>query len=258
MISQPKPMRSTKPLLIGVGVGPGEPDLITVKALDALSAADVILVPSTETSTGGLGRAEQIVCANRPQLAERIRRIPFSMADKQGVSKRRKDSWEISAEAAIAAFEAGASTVCFATLGDPSVFSTFSYLAGTVREHLPEVEVQVIPGITAMQALAAASVIPLAEGTEVLALVPATAGDETLRKVLDLADTVVAYKAGRTLPAVLASIDKAGDRTTVIGTNLGLPNQRLSTIDEIADNETAPYFSAVLSVRHRETTGGRL
>lgn len=248
---------TTAPKLVGVGVGPGEASLITVKALDALAAADVILVPSTEASGSDAGRAEQIVLANRPDLAGRIKRIPFSMADRSGVSERRRESWQTSAQAALDAFAAGAGSVCFATIGDPSVYSTFSYLAGTVRDSLPDVLVEVIPGITAMQALAAASLTPLVEGTEVLALFPVTAGDDRLREVAATVDTVVAYKAGRRLPAVL-DVLTGEDRATVVGTNIGLEDERLLSADELAAGESAPYFSTVLSTPHRATTGGRL
>ena len=245
--------------LVGVGVGPGDAELITVKALNVLQIADVILVPATEASGDEPGRAELIVLANRAALAECIQRIPFSMTDRTGVTQRRLRSWQTGAQAAIGAFENGASTVCFATIGDPSVFSTFSYLAGTVLAAMPDVQVEVIPGITAMQALAAVSRTPLVEGTEVLSLVPITAGLETLDVALASSDTIVAYKAGRTLPQVLDHLRAAGrEATTVIGTNLGLDNQRLLKDSDITDDSMAPYMCTVLSVPVRTSTGGRL
>src|SRR5664280_2675507 len=195
------PMPDTQPpasalrrRLVGVGVGPGESGLITVKAIRALDAADIILVPATEASADGPGRAERIVVDNCPGAVGRIQRIPFSMADRSGRTSRRVAAWHTSADAAVTAFESGARVVCFATIGDPSVYSTFSYLAEHVTEAMPAVDVEVIPGITAMQALAAASRIPLVEGSEVLALIPATSGLETLDRALEFADTVVASK----------------------------------------------------------------
>ena len=80
--------------LSGVGVGPGDPDHVTVKALRALEAADVILVPSTEARAGGIGRAEEIVCAHLPAKVGAVRRIPFSMAERRGIGQRRADAWE--------------------------------------------------------------------------------------------------------------------------------------------------------------------
>ena len=241
--------------LIGVGVGPGDPELLTLKAHRIFTTADVILVPATEASGDGPGRAELVVIAACPDAAARVRRVPFIMSDPTGVTKRRASAWQTSATAAIEAFEAGAQTVSFATVGDPSVYSTFSYLAGTVLGRFPDVEIEVVPGITAMQALAAASRTPLVEGTEVLALVPVTSGLDTLDRASEFADTVVAYKAGRRLPEVLGRLASA-DRDTLVGTNVGLPGQRIVPASD-ADGP-ANYFSTVLSAPRRTSTGGRL
>lgn len=243
--------------LIGVGVGPGDPELITLKAARILSTADVVLVPATEKSADGPGRAEAIVRAACPQIRGQIRRIPFSMAQRRGIGRKRTESWRASADAAVAAFESGAATVALATVGDPAVFSTFSYLRGNVKQRLPDVDVTLIPGITAMQALAAASRTPLVEGREVLALVPATVGPEKLGQVLDVADSVTIYKGGRTLPAVLEQIDARG-RDAVLGTDVSMETERLIGLDEVGEGQTLPYFSTVMSAPRRQTTGGSL
>lgn len=244
------------PRLIGVGVGPGDPELMTVKAVRILTDADVVLVPATEESGDGPGRAEQIVTVCCPEA--RIVRVPFSMADRSGVSKRRKAAWLASATAAVEAFSDGARVVAFATVGDPSVYSTFSYLAAHVTQQLPAVEVEVVPGITAMQALAAVSRTPLVEGKETLALVPVTAGLETLSSILDAVDTVVAYKGGRQLPAV-AQVIRGKGRDAVLGVNVGLERQSLVWLSELDDDATAPYFSTVLAPAERtHEAGGRL
>lgn len=247
---------SSYPALIGVGVGPGDPELLTLKAARTFAAADVILVPSTETSGSEAGRAEQIVLAACPEVASNLKRIPFSMSQRSGVGTKRRKAWETSAQAAEEAFAAGAVTVVFATIGDPSVYSTFSYLAAHVQQVVPDVAVSVIPGITAMQAIAAASRIPLVEGTESLTLIPATAGLEAIGHAMDTADTVVAYKGGRQL-ADLLEVVRAHDREGMLGVNLGLPEQELTPLAEL-DIERAPYFSTVLLTPRRGETGGRL
>ncbi|WIY82197.1 precorrin-2 C(20)-methyltransferase [Propionimicrobium sp. PCR01-08-3] len=241
-------------ILFGIGVGPGDPELITVKAVNALRGCDAILVPATEASGSDSGRAETIVLAACPEVADKIVRIPFSMADRTGVTKRRADSWQASADQAVASFNEGATAIGFATIGDPSVYSTFSYLASSVREQIADVQVEVIPGITAMQALAAASRTPLVEGDEILALVPLKKSIQPLLKVAEAADTCVIYKAGRHLPELKDHLAEIGE-DAIAGINIGLPNEQLSQVSEL---ENAPYFTSVLWPAKRSGRGQRL
>lgn len=243
--------------LIGVGVGPGDPELVTLRTLRILREADVILVPYTEATTDGPGRAETIITAVAPEIVERIKRIPFSMREKSGVGEKRRASWQVSADAAITAFDEGARTVALATVGDPTVFSTFTYLRANVEERLPDVSVELSPGVTAMQALSAASGRPLVEGKEVLALVPATVGMEKLCQVLDLVDSVAIYKGGRKLPDVVEQL-RQRDRQAVIGTDVTLESEQIVTLGEVADTQALPYFSTVLTTPERTITGGKL
>ncbi len=238
--------------LVGVGIGPGDPELVTLKAQRVLTSADVVLVPSTEASGDGPGRAETVVRQACPDAAG-IRRVPFVMGDRTGVTRRRAAAWETGASEAVAAFEAGATTVAFATIGDPSVYSTFSYLAASVRTRVPDVTVEIVPGITAMQALAAASGTPLVEGDEVLALVPLK-DPARLASVAAVADTCVVYKAGRHL-AELSEVFATMGRDAVVGTDVGLPGERIAPLAEV---DAAPYMSTVLSVPARDEIGGRL
>ncbi|MFT3877751.1 MAG: precorrin-2 C(20)-methyltransferase [Propioniciclava sp.] len=244
--------------LVGVGVGPGDPDLVTIKAARVLAEADVVLVPATESRAARdgrearPGRAEEIVTAVAPSA--RIVRIPFSMADASGVTARRREAWDASAQAASDAFNAGARVVAFATIGDPSVYSTFSYLAAAVLGVHPDVEVEVIPGVTAMQALAAASRSPLVEGDEVLALVPLKKGTDRLAEVAQVVDTVAVYKPGRHC-AALKEYATATDSDAVVGVNVGTAEEQILPLSEV---EALPYFAAVLFPADRGRIGGRL
>ncbi len=244
------------PTLIGVGVGPGDPELVTLKAVAVFEAADVILVPATEASGREAGRAEQLVLAVCADAATKLQRVPFSMAQRSGIGTKRRQSWMASAKAAEQAFTDGATTVAFATVGDPSVYSTFSYLAAHVREAVPGLIVSVVPGITAMQALAAVSLTPLVEGTESLTLVPVTAGMDAVATALDTSDTVVAYKGGRQFKELLTLIRDHG-RDGILGVDVGLPSQRLVPLADVG-NEPVPYFATVIVAPVRTETGGRL
>lgn len=248
-------MNDTVRRLVGVGVGPGDPELVTLKAVRILSSADAILVPDTTLGASQApGRAEQIVAAACPDAADKIVRVPFSMADPTGVTRRRAASWEASASAAIEAFESGATTVCFATIGDPSVYSTFSYLAAGVSERLPEVAIEVVPGITAMQALAATSRTPLVEGDEILALVPLKAGVADVAKLAPLVDTTVVYKPGRHFSALRAHLSERGC-DAIVGVDVGTDRERIAAASELAE---APYFATVIIPPTRGEKGARL
>ena len=155
--------------LVGVGVGPGDPDLVTVKAVRVLNEADLVLVPVLDDGAGepAPGRAEITVRAHLRH--DRIRRVPFALNERHD-QRRRHTAWDAAADEAAAAFRAGAALVAFATIGDPNVYSTFTYLAGGVRERVPGLTTATVPGITAMQDLAARSGTVLCEGRESLAL----------------------------------------------------------------------------------------
>jgi precorrin-2/cobalt-factor-2 C20-methyltransferase len=244
--------------LVGVGVGPGDPDLLTVKAVRALQTADVVLVPVLDTDTDETGRAEASVRAHLGD-DDRVRRVRFALNDRAGLSEERTSSWDAAARAVLEAWDSGAHTVAFATLGDPSVYSTFSYLAQTVTGLRPDAEVTVVPGITAMQDLAARSGTPLCEGTETLALFPMTAGLDRFAEALAAFDTVVAYKGGRQLPQMLEVVQRAGRiDTAVYGAALGLPEESVRRASEVTGDVEAPYLSTLLVPPSRGGRGERL
>jgi precorrin-2/cobalt-factor-2 C20-methyltransferase len=242
--------------LVGVGVGPGDPELLTVKAVRVLQTADVVLVPVLDLDDEP-GRAETSVRAHLSDDA-RVRRVRFALNDRAGLSETRTNSWDAAAHTVVQCWDEGASTVAFATLGDPSVYSTFSYLAQTVSALRPDAQVQVVPGVTAMQDLAARSVTPLCEGTESLALFPMTAGLDRFAQALDVFDTVVAYKGGRHLPEMLDVVRRAGRLdTAVYGAALGLADETVRPAGEMG-GEHAPYLSTLLVPPVRRERGGRL
>ena len=239
--------------LVGVGVGPGDPELVTVKGVRVLRAAELVVVPVMDPHEQG--RAEATVRAHVDH--DRVQRLVFALDDRGGPTAQRRSAWEAAADAVAAQLRAHAGTVAFATIGDPNVYSTFTYLADAVRERVPEVEVETVPGITAMQDLAARSSTVLCEGTESLALLPLTAGVAALEEALAHFDSVVAYKGGRHMPAVLDVLRRAGRLDgSVYGAALGLPDEQVgAAADAPAD---APYLSTVIVPARRTTRGGKL
>lgn len=244
-------MSEAERTLVGVGVGPGDPELVTVKAVRVLREADVVLVPVL--AAGEPGRAEAVVRAH----TGRAERVVFALNDRGGVTERRARAWDAAARRVAAAFAGGARTVAFATIGDPNLYSTFTYLAQTVAAHVPGVRVETVPGITAMQDLAARSGTVLAEGGEALRLLPLVRGTAGLDAALDSGDTVVAYKFGQVAGEVLAAVEEA-DRLAdaVYGARLGLPDQDMGPAAEIAG--PVPYLSTLIVPARRTSTGGKL
>jgi precorrin-2/cobalt-factor-2 C20-methyltransferase len=238
--------------LVGVGVGPGDPDLITVKAIRVLQSADLVLLPTMDLNA--VGRAEATVRAHVDH--DRLRRLTFALNEREDRA-RREAAWDAAGQVVAEAFAGLATTVAFATIGDPNVYSTFSYLAATVGRLVPDVEVTTVPGITAMQHLAAESGVPLVEGEETLTLYPITAGLQGYREALRRSDTVVAYKGGRHLPRVVEVLrNEQRLDAAVIGSALGLPEQ--SVLPASAVDAELPYLSTVLAPPGARTRGGRL
>ncbi len=245
--------------LIGVGVGPGDPELVTVKGVRALREADVVVVPvmaAADGSDGGEpGRAETTVLAYVAR--EKVVRVVFALNERSDRG-RREAAWD-AAGARVAELLAEHPTVAFATIGDPNVYSTFTYLAQTIAELAPDVAAETVPGITAMQDLAARSGAVLTEGTEPLTLVPVTAGSAALKDALDGPGTVVAYKFGRLAGEVATALRESG-RTegAVWGSALGLDQESIRPASELAEGPL-PYLSTLIApARRGDGRGGKL
>lgn len=235
--------------LVGVGVGPGDPELVTVKGVNALRDAAVVVVPVMDT--GEQGRAEATVL--HYVGAEKVVQVVFALNERTDRA-RREAAWD-AAGARVAELLRTHGSVAFATIGDPNVYSTFTYLAHTIVELLPGTAVVTVPGITAMQDLAARSGAVLTEGTEPLTLVPVTAGAAVLKQALEGPGTVVAYKFGRLAGEVATALRETGrTEDAVWGSALGLAEESIRPASELADGPL-PYLSTLIAPAPRD--GGR-
>jgi precorrin-2/cobalt-factor-2 C20-methyltransferase len=212
--------------------------LLTVKGLRVLREANEVFVPVADT--GEVGRAEATV---REYLEEeRITRLLFALSDDTQARERNwtNAAWEVSGH-----LREG-KTCAFATIGDPNVYSTFTYLARTIKEMEPQVEVETVPGITAMQELASRSGTVMLEGDERLALLPFTAGEGSLREALAGFDTVVCYKGGSWLGEVLRIAEEEGRlEGAVYGARLGIEGEEVASASEMVGRE-GTYLSTVI------------
>ncbi len=224
--------------LIGVGVGPGDPELVTARAVRVLAEADRVFAPAT--AVDAVGRAESIVRQACPAAA--IERLAFEMS----VGEARDVALAAAADRVVACLDAG-EEVAFVTLGDPNIYSTFPTLAEAVLKCRPDVAIETVPGITAFQDLASRSGTVLVTGTERLCLVTALDGPQAVEAALDDDGTaVVVYKGGRHLPAVAKRLADAGRLDgAMAGELLGLPGQRIGPAAHLADGP-ASYLVTVI------------
>jgi precorrin-2/cobalt-factor-2 C20-methyltransferase len=224
--------------LVGIGVGPGDPDLVTVRALVALRRADRVLAPAT--AVDAVGRAELIVRQAVPGV--RIERIPFAMAP----SRTERDR-SIAAAALTVATYLDDGEVAFVTLGDPLTYSTFSSLAAAVRARRPATVVEQVPGIMAFQALAARTGTVITDDSQRLVVRTALGGEDVRADLGDPDATVVLYKGGRRLPELAQAATAAGRLDgAVAGELLGMPGERVGTLAEMAADGPASYLATVI------------
>jgi precorrin-2/cobalt-factor-2 C20-methyltransferase len=226
---------TTAGVLVGVGVGPGDPGLLTVRAVATLRTADVVLAPSS--AVDAVGRAESIVRQACPEVA--VERVVFVMGDAGA-------SVDDAAARVVVGLDHG-QRVAFATLGDPNVYSTFSGVATGVRRLRPAAVVETVPGIMAFQELASRSGTVVLQNAERLALVTALDGPDALDAALaDPTQAVVVYKGGRHLPAMAARLAAAGRLDgAVVGELLGLPGERVVPVADAAGSPAA-YLATVI------------
>ncbi|MEX0760580.1 MAG: precorrin-2 C(20)-methyltransferase [Tistlia sp.] len=227
--------------LWGLGVGPGDPELLTLKALRLLRAAAVVAYPTLE---GGASFARSIVAAHlAPGQRELAIRVPMTTAREP--AQRAYDA----AAAELAEHLAAGRDVAVLCEGDPFFYGSFMYLYGRLAGRFP---VEVVPGVSSLTACAAALGQPLAARNDTLAVLPAPLPDAVLRARLAGAEAAAIVKLGRHYPRIRALLEAEGltpharyvERAT-------LPEQRLVPLAE-AGAVAAPYFSMILIHRRGE------
>ena len=189
--------------LYGIGVGPGDPELLTLKAHRILQQVPLLCVPQATTSGDSL--ALGIVRKFLNPDAQEIMRITFPTNNEMGAS----EVWRNAAFRIAERLKEG-QDAAFITEGDPMLYSTFSYVLKNIRADYPDVPVEIVPGVSSVMAAAASAEAPLVTHGQSLAVLPASYGIGGLREVIANHDTVVLMKVNRAMIKALTELDNLG------------------------------------------------
>lgn len=210
-----------------VGVGPGNPKLLTLAAVEVLQKAKLVFAPLMGSETSS--RAYQMV---KPFLSERCRVIQLRFS---------KNRQELSRTILSKMAEYSQKEAVFLVLGDPLLYGSFFKLLPEIQKKV-SLEVKIIPGISAYQVMGAHLGIPLVQNDEVMSIVPGTVSSERLKTLLEFSDTCLLYKVAslfRGNPAVLKDF-----RRGWIGENLSTSKEKIYPLSENLSN--LPYFSMAI------------
>lgn len=238
-----------------VGIGPGDPELMTCKAVRILEQTSIWVAPKAKEN--GSSSAVQIASGQVELDGKTVLELCFPMK-KVYLGKEQDPEvvqrWSEAAEIVLTHLDRG-DDVAFPTLGDPALYSTAFYLLATLQELRPELRVSIIPGITAMAACSARVRSPLGLGDDVVSIVPAAFDNDRLREILLTFDAVVLMKVFRKMPRIIALLDELGltDKAVLIE-RCGMDGQKIYTDIREALDRDLHYFTTLL-VRKKKVLG---
>ncbi len=223
----------------GIGVGPGDPDLITLKALRVLERVPHIFASCSTKNNYSL--ALNIVRSHLNGAG--LEHLPFPMTRDAQVLE---EAWDRNARRVLEVLASG-SDAAFVTLGDPLTYSTYGYLLKTLKRLQPEVRIITIPGITSYNAAAALTHIPLTEGEESFYVVSGARGAARLREVIDTADNIVMLKTYRHFDDIYRALEELNllDRATCISL-CGLEGETVVEDLRRLKGSRLPYLSMII------------
>ncbi len=233
----------TRGTFYGIGVGPGDSELITVKGARILAQCRNVFVPKARLASASV--ALNIARRHVPAGAT-IREIIFPMTQDPGKLARR---WRSSA-AEVAQVLRGGLDACFLTLGDPLLYSTYIYLLRALQAELPGLNAVTVPGITSFCAAAALTNFALGEGKAPVTIVPASDDLDIVREALRRGGTVVLMKIGERLRAILGILKEQGllDQAVLVA-RAGQDGQRVATdLRKLKPGDSRAGYLAVILV----------
>jgi precorrin-2/cobalt-factor-2 C20-methyltransferase len=230
-----------------VGCGPGDPELLTIKALGLIKNAEIVFAPTSKEGKPSI--ALSIVKKYINSSAKMINLI-FPMLKEKEVLK---NYWKENAEKIANEVRAG-KRVIYLTVGDPSIYSTWIYIYKELRRNHKDIEIDIVPGITSIFAFAAEAKIALVEGDETLAIVPACYDMDRVRRTSNVCDTVIFLKDGKYFDEVIDMLSDAGfveDSIVAIAQDVAIEGE-IMKMSRLADlrgrrGSTEKYFSIMVA-----------
>ena len=223
--------------LVGIGVGPGDSDLITLKAIDELKRVKTVFVPTPADGKASL--ALKIASAHLAPDCN-IETLLFPMVkDPEALSAH----WQRAARPVAAVLLKGCDCG-FLTLGDPMLFSTYIYLVRAVKEIAPGARFETVPGISSAFAAAAKGEWPLAEGDDAIAFITGERIGSLPALVADF-ETIVIMKVGKRLPEIRTGLRALGlEKNAILAHRLGLEGESVTGVEDADDR--LGYLSTII------------
>jgi precorrin-2/cobalt-factor-2 C20-methyltransferase len=234
-------MKTNAGTLYGIGVGPGDPELITMKAVKILRRVDMVFAAASTKNNHSL--AVDIARAHVPEKTI-VKLLRFPMTRDQDQTRK---AWQMHSQTIIAELEKG-KNVAFLTLGDSLTYSTYGYILRYVQAIAPHLKVQTVPGITSYQAAAARLNTPLVEGEETLMVVSGAKGGDRLRDLAGKPENVVFLKAYRNVRDIQTAVNEIGAYKSCVGVvHCGQPGEEIiPDIDELS-RRPPDYWTLIIA-----------
>ena len=238
------------PELIAVGCGPGDPDLLTVKAVKAIQNADIIMCPTSKEGKPSIALSVISPILDKTKNQEIVNLVFPMTKDKETLESTWEKNSKILAEGVLAG-----KNVVYITIGDPYLYSTWIYLHREILKNYPEIKITVIPGIVSMFTFASKVGISLAEGAEKFSVIPSCYDLSQVKEIAKNSDTMVFLKDGHYFDQVIKLLKESGfsdDSIFAIGQDLDTENEIVKklTLGEVTkDTLTSKYFSILVVKR---------
>ena len=254
--------------LIGIGVGPGDADLLTVKAVRAINDADIIMCPASAPDRPSIAlsvvsdlinaaqEGEEGETKQRQRQRQRQRRqqeiikLIFPMTKDRDILE---ETWRRNADI-MAQKVATGKNIVYLTVGDPYLYSTWIYMHRHLSEKHPEMSISVIPGIVSMFSFASKVGVSIAEGAEKVAVIPSCYDMAGVKEIAKHAESMIFLKDGRYFDQVIQVLRESGfgdDSVFAIGQSLGTDQEVIQkmTLGQVDDADLGSKYFSILVVK---------